>query len=130
MWNDGLTDPFVDEAWAVEEQMRQMKYLGICFGGGKGGGGGGAPQQPQSVTQNTSSLPDYVEPFFKDLLERGEEESLKEYTPFAGQRIADLGDTEQRAFGLVAGTDTDPGLVGRFDPSLQAALGTAATGQV
>ena len=129
MWNDGLTDPFVDEAWAVEEQMREMKYLGICFGGGKGGGGSAPAPQPQTVTQNTSSLPDYVEPFFTSLLERGEEESLKEYTPFTGQRIADIGDTEQRAFGLVAGTDTDPGIVGRFDPSIQAAVGTAATGQ-
>ena len=70
MWNDGLADPFVDEAWASEEQARQMKYLGICFGKG-GGGGGQQTAQPQTVTQNTSSLPEYVEPFFTSLLERG-----------------------------------------------------------
>lgn len=128
MWNDGLADPFIDEAWAVEEQMRQMKHLGICFGG-KGGGGSAPAPQPQTVTQNTSSLPDYVEPFFTSLLERGEEESLKEYTPYQDQRIANIGGVEQRAFDLVQGTDTDPGVVGRFDPSIQAALGTAQTGQ-
>ena len=127
LWNDGLENPFIDEAWAVEEQMRQMKYLGICFGGGKGGSA--PPQQPQTVTQNTSSLPDYVEPFFTDLLERGEEESLKEYTPFTGQRIAELGATEQQAFDLVRGTDTQPGVVGKFDPSIQSAIDTTTAGQ-
>ena len=115
MWNDGLADPFVDEAWAVEEQIRQMKHLGICFGGK--GGGGAPPQQPQTVTQNTSSLPEYVEPFFTSLLERGEEESLKEYIPYQDQRIANIGGVEQRAFDLVQGTDTDPGVVGRLGAS-------------
>ena len=128
MWNDGLADPFVDEAWASEEQARQMKYLGICFGKG-GGGGGQQTAQPQTVTQNTSSLPEYVEPFFTSLLERGEEESLKEYVPYTDQRIADIGDTEERAFDLVRGTDTEPGIVGRFDPSIQTVIDTAATGQ-
>ena len=128
-WDDGLKNPFVDEAWAVEEQVRQMKYLGICFGG-KGGGGGSQPQQqPQTVTQNTSSLPDYVEPFFNELLSRGEEESLKDYTLYPDQRIADVGDTEERAFNLVRGTDTTQGVVGQFDPSIQTALQSAQTGQ-
>ena len=39
-------------------------------------GGGGTPA-PQEVTTQTSNLPEYVEPYYKRLLQRGEAESLQ-----------------------------------------------------
>lgn len=51
---------------------------------GKGGGGGG----PQQVTQTTSNLPEYARPYFENLLQRGQAESYREYTPYQGERLA------------------------------------------
>ena len=52
---------------------------------GKGGGGGGGPTE-STVTQ--TNLPDYVEPYFKRLLERTESESRRSYQPYKGDRLA------------------------------------------
>ena len=51
-----------------------------------GGGGGGS--QPTETTVTNTDLPDYVEPYFKRLLQRGEAESLQGYTPYGGQRLS------------------------------------------
>ena len=48
---------------------------------------GGGSAQPSKMTQQTSNLPDYVEPYYKRLLQRGEAESLQGYTPYGGQRL-------------------------------------------
>lgn len=48
---------------------------------GKGGGGG-----TQKVVQ--SNIPEYAEPYVRDILDRGAAESLREYEPYGGQRIA------------------------------------------
>jgi hypothetical protein len=50
-----------------------------------GGGGGGGPSQ-QTVTQ--TNLPEYARPYFENLLQRGQAESYRDYTPYQGQRIA------------------------------------------
>ena len=51
-----------------------------------GGGGGGS--QPTETTVTNTDLPEYVAPYFKRLLQRGEAESLQGYTPYGGQRLA------------------------------------------
>jgi len=51
-----------------------------------GGGGGGS--QPTEQTVYSTDLPEYVEPYFKRLLQRGEADSLQGYTPYGGQRLA------------------------------------------
>ena len=51
----------------------------------KGGGGSSAPTEQ---TVYSTDLPEYVEPYFKRLLQRGEAESLQGYTPYSGQRLA------------------------------------------
>jgi hypothetical protein len=56
----------------------------------KGGGGSPAPA-PTTSTVNQSNLPDYAEPYFTGLLDRTEDASLTEYTPYEGQRIAGMG---------------------------------------
>ena len=49
------------------------------------GKGSSAPSSQQIQQTN---LPDYAEPYFKRLLDRTEAQSLTDYTPFEGQRIA------------------------------------------
>jgi len=51
----------------------------------KGGGGSSAPTEQ---TVYSTDLPEYVEPYFKRLMQRGEAESLQGYTPYGGQRLA------------------------------------------
>ena len=51
----------------------------------KGGGGSSAPTEQ---TVYSTDLPEYVEPYFKRLLQRGEAESLQGYTPYGGARLA------------------------------------------
>jgi len=53
---------------------------------GKGGGGGGGGTQ--QVKQETSNLPEYARPYFENLLQRGQAESYRQYTPYGGERIA------------------------------------------
>ena len=51
------------------------------------GKGGGSPP-PSSSTVTQTNLPEYVEPYFKRLLERTESESKRDYTPYGGDRLA------------------------------------------
>ena len=56
---------------------------------GKGGGGGGSPPpQTSQVTQTTSNLPEYVEPYFKRLLDRAEGQTNLPYETYGQTRIA------------------------------------------
>ena len=50
--------------------------------------GGGGSSQPTEQTVYSTDLPEYVEPYFKRLLQRGEAESLQGYTPYGGQRLS------------------------------------------
>ena len=63
------------------------------------GKGGGGPAPPTESTVVQSNLPEYVEPYFKRLLNRTEAESKAAYSPFTGQRLAttpqDVLDSEQ-----------------------------------
>lgn len=111
--NDGL------DSWTHEEHLDQ-RWRGVCFGKG---GGGGAQQQPQETHVTQTSLPDYVEPYFTDLIERGEEESLKPYQPVPTQRIADFNPTELESFQTTRDT------VGNWKPALAEATSTASLGQ-
>lgn len=56
---------------------------------GKRGGGG-------TTTSYTSSVPKYLQPYLEDLVARAEEESMVDYAPFEGERIATVGDPEIR----------------------------------
>jgi hypothetical protein len=88
--------------------LEQLKDdLSRDFGGGhvsannsqryKGGGGGGS----QTVTQ-TQQLPKYAQPYAIQLMERGAGLSNKEYTPYQGQRIAELNNNQNTALGMTA----------------------------
>tara|TARA_R110002126_G_scaffold243141_2_gene386260 strand:+ start:1815 stop:2864 length:1050 start_codon:yes stop_codon:yes gene_type:complete len=51
-----------------------------------GGGGGGVQRSTSTVTQ--SNLPEYARPYFERLMSRGEAQSLEDYIPYTGARIA------------------------------------------
>ena len=69
-------------------------------------GGGSSVPQPSSMTQQTSNLPDYVEPYYKRLLQRGEAESLQGYTPYGGKRLEYFSPDELTSQAMVRGFGT------------------------
>ena len=81
---------------------------------GKGGGGN---QQPTSSTSVTTSLPEYAEPFYRQLMERTEAESNRPYEPYGGQRFSTFSPEQQESFGIASG-------VGRRGVPAAARLGT------
>jgi len=50
--------------------------------------GGGGSSQPADQRVISTDLPEYAEPYFRRLMQRGEAESLQGYTPYGGQRLA------------------------------------------
>jgi hypothetical protein len=60
------------------------------------GGGNRGPQQTESTVTQTN-LPEYAEPYFTRLMQRGEAESLQPYRPYSGQRLADQSPAAQQA---------------------------------
>jgi hypothetical protein len=51
-------------------------------------GKGSQSPQPQQVQQTTTNLPEYARPYFENLLERGQAESYRQYTPYEAERLA------------------------------------------
>ena len=51
-------------------------------------GGSSSPPTQQTVTQNTSNLPAYAQPYFEDVMSRAQAASNTPYTPYSGQRVA------------------------------------------
>ena len=64
----------------------------------KGGGGSSGPQQTESTVTQTN-LPEYAEPYFTRLMQRGEAESLQPYRTYTGQRLAEQSPAAQRILG-------------------------------
>lgn len=71
---------------------------------------GGGPGPPQHQTSVTTSLPEYVQPYFTNLIERAQTESDKDYVPYEEERIAGLQPEHERALAQVTGVvDRDVG---------------------
>lgn len=73
------------------------------------GGGGGPTETTSNVTQ--TNLPAYAEPFVTDIMQRGQAQSYRPYTPYENQRIAGFNPTQQQAQQETLGLDT-PGQFG------------------
>jgi hypothetical protein len=86
---------------------------------GKGGGGSSKPQQ---VTQTSTNLPAYARPYFENLLQRGQAESYREYTPYGGERVAGFTPGQEAAQQEVLGMQT-PGQFGQATYGSQAGMG-------
>ena len=92
-------------------------------------GKGSAPSQPSSQTVTQTNLPEYARPYFENLLQRGQAESYREYTPYQGQRIAGFTPGQEAVQSEVAGMQTP----GQFAPATMmtgvAGLGSLGAGQ-
>jgi hypothetical protein len=111
--------------------------LGIG-GGSKGGGGGGNTTQ----TSYSTNLPEYAKPYYEELLKQsgqqiyktdpeGNVTGVKEFTPYAGERIAGF-TPEQKAVQTATAGLTTPGQFAPATAGLGAGsamgLGAGATG--
>ncbi len=65
--------------------------------------GGGGSSQPTDTTVTQTNLPEYVQPYFERLLQRGEAESLQPVTTYQGPRLAYFGPDELAAQSLSRG---------------------------
>ena len=82
-------------------------------------GGGGGGHTTATTTSYTSSLPEYAEPYYKSLAQRAETESMRDYVPYEGQRIAQFGGDTQ------AGFQTTRNVAARGTPGADTAAQTA-----
>jgi len=67
--------------------------------GGRSGGSSG----PTETTVTNTDLPEYVQPYFERILQRGEAESNQPYTPYEGDRLAYFSPDEMAAQGMTRG---------------------------
>jgi len=66
--------------------------------------GTGAKQaQPTNQTITQTNLPAYAQPYFTDLLKRGQAASYQDYVPYQGQRVAGFSPDQQQAMQGVMG---------------------------
>lgn len=65
-------------------------------------GGGGGGKTYSEVSQTTTNLPEYAEPYVKDLFARAAFETAQPYEYYGGQRLADFSPYQQEAFGQYA----------------------------
>ena len=91
------------------------------------GKGSSAPPQPQNQTVTQTNLPEYARPYFENLLERGQAESYREYTPYGGERLVGFTPQQEAIRGEAMGMTT-PGQFGTAsDIAQQAALRSLGT---
>jgi len=65
---------------------------------GKGGGGGGGPPPPTESTVTQTNLPEYVQPYFEEILNRTSAESQQPYQTYTGQRLAGFAPEQEESF--------------------------------
>ena len=73
---------------------------------GKGSGGGPTPTPTKSTVTQTS-LPEYAQPYYEDLLDRGVTESKTPYETYGGPRIAGFTPTQQAGFDMQVASATE-----------------------
>jgi len=83
-----------------------------------GGGGGG----PQESTTYTTNLPEYAQPYYTRMVERGEALSQEEYQPYTSERIAGFTPGQQASFQETLGMRT-PEQFGQATAGTQGAMG-------
>ena len=74
---------------------------------GKGSGGGGPTPTPTKSTVTQTSLPEYAQPYYEDLLDRGVTESKTPYEAYGGPRIAGFNPLQQAGFDMQVASATE-----------------------
>jgi len=67
------------------------------------GGRSSGSAAPTETTVTQTDLPEYVQPYFERILQRGEAESNQPYTPYGGERLAYFSPDEMTAQGMTRG---------------------------
>jgi hypothetical protein len=67
------------------------------------GGSSGSGASPTQSTISQVTLPEYAEPYFHRIMQRGEAESLQPYSPYQGQRLAYWSPDELNAQAMTRG---------------------------
>ena len=70
--------------------------MNVCFGGG--GGGQPPPPPPQTMTQQTSNIPEYFQPYLERLFDRGEAVTTEPFQRYEGQRLAEISPQQKAAY--------------------------------
>ena len=78
------------------QDVSNDEAMKVCFGGG--GGGQPPPPPPQTVTQQTSNIPEYFQPYLERLFERGEAITTEPFQRYEGQRLATTTPQQQAAY--------------------------------
>jgi len=78
-----------------------------------GGGGGGTTES----TSYQTNLPEYAEPYYKELMARTQEESIQPFTPYEGERVSGFEPAQVQAQEGIMGLQT-PGAVGEAEATL------------
>jgi len=89
---------------------------------GGGGGGGGTTES----TSYQTNLPEYAEPYYKELMARTQEESIKPYDPYGGDRVAGFTPAQEQAQQQVLGMER-PEALGQAE-ALMGQVGQQAAG--
>ncbi len=109
---------------------------------GKGSGGGGPTPTPTKSTVTQTSLPEYAQPYYEDLLDRGVAESKTPYEAYGGPRIAGFNPLQQAGFdmqvasatesptGMTDARDYYSGILNRSYPSLRGGDGKPGLGGI
>ena len=78
------------------QDVSNDEAMKVCFGGG--GGGQPPPPPPQTVTQQTSNIPEYFQPYLERLFERAESVTTEPFQRYEGQRLATTTPQQQAAY--------------------------------
>jgi len=92
-------------------EKTEYECMNFCFGGG----GSPPPPPPATVTQQTSNIPEYFQPYLERLFERGEAVTTEPFERYEGQRLADVTPQQQAAY---QGVES---LVGGYKPYIATA---------
>ena len=68
------------------QDVSNDEAMKVCFGGG--GGRSPPPPPPSTVTQQTSNIPEYFQPYLERLFERAEAVTTEPFQRYEGQRLA------------------------------------------
>tara|TARA_S200002703_G_scaffold31324_1_gene27313 strand:- start:1218 stop:3746 length:2529 start_codon:yes stop_codon:yes gene_type:complete len=95
------------------QDVSNDEAMKVCFGGS--GGGSPPPPPPTTMTQQTSNIPEYFQPYLERLFDRSEAVTTEPFQRYEGQRLAEFTPEQQAAYSGVEG------LVGDYKPYLASA---------
>lgn len=77
------------------QDVSNDEAMKVCFGGG---GGSPPPPPPTTMTQQTSNIPEYFQPYLERLFDRAEGVTTEPFQRYEGQRLALPTEQQQQAY--------------------------------